>query len=617
VQLENAGGLDRRGLARSRRTFSVERQCDQPDQEGLPAAEQSVTGTFASGGQSHFYMEPQTTLATPSENGLELWTGDQDPAFTQTTVSTLLGIQANQVNVKVRRVGGGFGGKLTRQAPLAAACALAAVKLQQPIFAVNERLADMTMTGGREPITVDYSADHDTQGKLARINMQIHCDGGWLSADASGDLAMAVGFSDNVFFAPNYKCNSALYKTHTHSRTSQRAPGVVQSITAIQVIMEHISRNLGLPFETVQKLNFYKPGQVTPWGDVIASESFNWTLPSIWDKLHQDASFDARSQAVNAFNACNRWRKRGIAMTPVKYGMSFNDYHTLAIVNIYADGSVLVAHGGCEIGQGIHTKVAQAAAHVLGIDLSRIRVDDTETSKAPNNTCTGGSGTSESAVYAVGLACETLNGRLAKYRKEKPSWELAVGAAIGAKVCLSAEGWSADTTPNTFAYATYGAAVSEVELDVLTGEIEILRVDVLMDLGRQLNAGIDIGQVEGGFVIALGYFFSEQVLWDKNGRQLNIGSWEYKIPSSCDVPQEFNVALAGVPNPNGRFGSKGSAEPPLSLAASAYFAAKFAVYASREDLGRGAGFFELPVPCTVEELQRACLVDDGSFHLPG
>lgn len=612
-QLEKVGGLRRRGLPVMRANFSLKKT-----EEGATPGTLQVSGSVETGGQVHFYMEPQTSIVIPSEDGLEVWSGDQDPAFNQMSLSELLDMPSHKINVRVRRVGGAFGGKLARQVPLSASCAIAALKWRRPVFGSNERVLDQMMTQGREPITADYTGTYNADGRMMSLTMDLHFDGGWFLGDNSGDLAMAVQFSDNVYYCPTYKCNGVPYTTHTPHRTSQRAPGVVQGITAHEVVLEHVGRQLGIPFEDIQERNFYQVGQVTPWGDKIGVGNFNWTIPQVWQKLRQDSNFDARKVAVDSLNQTSRWRKRGIAMVPVKYGMGLNFYNSLAVVNIYGDGSVLVAHGGCEVGQGIHTKVAQVVAFTLGIDLSLVRVADTETSKAPNNTCTGGSGTSECTSAAARMAAEELVQRLAPYRQQHPVWADAVAAAKAAAVCLSAEGWYVNQAPPPNSYATYGAAVSEVEIDLLTGEMEIVRVDILMDQGWQLNAFVDIGQLEGGFVMALGYFFTEQVLFAKDGKQLNVGTWHYKIPSYYDTPQQFNVSLLNpaIENPGGVLGSKASAEPVMSLAASAYFAVKYALYAAREQNGIGSAFFNLPIPATVENIRAACRVPDDALYLP-
>ncbi|CAK0843101.1 unnamed protein product [Prorocentrum cordatum] len=460
----------------------------------------------------------------------------------------------------------------------------------------------------------DYEAEFDGDGKLSKIQMRFHMDVGCFLGDADDDLSMAIGFSDNAFYCPSFKCDGVPYMTHTMHRTSQRAPGVLQSICSMQVILEHISRSLKLPFELVQEKNFYSAGQQTPFGDTLGSDVYNWTLPELWQQLKRDADFDTRSSAVDTFNSANRWRKRGIAMVPCKYVMGLSDYNMNALVNVYSDGSVLVAHGGCEIGQGIHTKVAQAVAYTLGVDLKYVQVADTETSKTPGNACTGGSGTSESCSQAAINAAQVLKDRLASYRTGGKSWPEAAMAAAQAKENLSAEGFfkGAASAENAHTYAVYGAGMSEVEVDVLTGEMEILRVDILMDLGRQLNAAVDIGQLEGGFVMALGYFFTEELKFDEQARPLNLGTWEYKIPSAFDIPREFNVSIMKpVLNPSGVLGSKACAEPVMPLAASAYFAVKQAVGAARKQLGLGDGFFDLPVPATVECIQQACAPQGG------
>jgi len=488
------------------------------------------------------------------------------------------------------------------------------VKWGRPTFASNERVLDMRLLGGREPIKSDYEAEFDGDGKLSKIQMRFHMDVGCFLGDADDDLSMAIGFSDNAFYCPSFKCDGVPYMTHTMHRTSQRAPGVLQSICSMQVILEHISRSLKLPFELVQEKNFYSAGQQTPFGDTLGSDVYNWTLPELWQQLKRDADFDTRSSAVDTFNSANRWRKRGIAMVPCKYVMGLSDYNMNALVNVYSDGSVLVAHGGCEIGQGIHTKVAQAVAYTLGVDLKYVQVADTETSKTPGNACTGGSGTSESCSQAAINAAQVLKDRLASYRTGGKSWPEAAMAAAQAKENLSAEGFfkGAASAENAHTYAVYGAGMSEVEVDVLTGEMEILRVDILMDLGRQLNAAVDIGQLEGGFVMALGYFFTEELKFDEQARPLNLGTWEYKIPSAFDIPREFNVSIMKpVLNPSGVLGSKACAEPVMPLAASAYFAVKQAVGAARKQLGLGDGFFDLPVPATVECIQQACAPQGG------
>eukprot|EP00873_Tetraselmis_striata_P029168 jgi/Tetstr1/449432/TSEL_036527.t1 len=325
----------------------------------------TLTGKLHTGAQKHFYMEPHVTLASPQEDGcIELWSGTQDPCLTQQVLSALLAKPQHSITVKVRRNGGGFGGKISRHMAVAAAAAVAATKLRAPVLVQNERLDDLVMTGGRE-------------------EMIAHCRATWdgTPGESSGSLAMAVAFSDNAYHTPHYEVVGQPYLSDIHPNAATRAPGVVQSILAHEVVIEHVAKTVGLPMEVVQERNFYRAGQKTPAGVVIGSATHNWLLPEMWTRMKTDADFAARKAAVADFNAGNRWRKRGISIAPVRYGISTGFYKSGALVNIYADGTVLVAHGGCEVGQGISTKAAQAAAHELGIPIKHVKVSDTDTSK--------------------------------------------------------------------------------------------------------------------------------------------------------------------------------------------------------------------------------------------
>ncbi|KAK3289624.1 hypothetical protein CYMTET_2955 [Cymbomonas tetramitiformis] len=578
----------------------------------------TLKGVAVSGAQRHFYMEPQTTFVIPQEDGrLEVWCSTQDAALTQTTLGAVLGIPAHKINVKMRRGGGGFGGKLSRHLPLAAAVAVAALKHGVQVHGLNERVDDLTVTGGREAMEVDYDVAYTSDGIINSLSMTLNIDAGWSLSDTVGDQAMGCAFADNVYFTEHFEAKGNLYYTNTPLNTSQRAPGVVQSILAHETVLEHVAHELGLPMSQVQEANFYKVGESTPAGEIIGSDTFNWTIPTLWGKLKTDAKVAERQQAVDAFNKANRWKKRGLASTPTKYIMGIDFYHSGATVNVYPDGSVEIAHGGAEVGQGINTKAAQVAAYTLGCPLESVIVSDLDTSKVPNNTCTGGSGTSECTSAAVKEACATVAQRLAKYTSAGKSWADAVTAAITDAVCLSATGWYVAPKPEHGAstYATYGACCSEVEIDVLTGEVQVLRTDIVMDQGTSLNPDIDIGQIEGGFIMALGYVLTEEVLIGKEGEQLNLGTWEYKIPSAYDIPIEFNVQLLkATPNPSGVLHSKASAEPVMATVSSVYFAVKNAMYAARAEKGV-ADYFSMSVPITVQKIQQGCMVTHADFKL--
>jgi len=477
----------------------------------------------------------------------------------------------------------------------------------------------MTM-GGREPLHAEYSAGFTAEGTMDSLTMGLHMDSGYFVGDTSGDITMATGWSDNVYYTEHFTCTGDLFKTPTPHNTSMRAPGVIQSLYVHEAAVEHAAFSLGLPMHVVQEKNFYQVGQTTPYKDHIGSPTYNWTIPTLWAQCKKDAEFEKRRAAVEVFNKANLWRKRGIALTPVKYVMGLTYYKSGAVVNIYSvDGTVEVAVGGVELGQGLATKVAQVAAYTLGVPLDMVIVSPTDTSKVSNNTSTGGSGTSECSAQAARLACEELKQRLAPYTSQKgASWVDACGAAATAGVPLVASSWyDAEAHGNANSYATYGVACSECEVDVLTGEVQVLRADIHMDLGLSLNAGLDIGQVEGGFVMSLGYVFTEQVLLNDKHEQLNLGTWEYKVPSAFDIPIELNVSLLpNTPNPaaEGCMRSKASAEPSMPTALSAVFAVKQAIYAARADGGL-KDHFQLDLPVTVEAISQACAVDAARFKL--
>eukprot|EP00656_Telonema_subtile_P051412 TRINITY_DN6900_c0_g1_i3.p1 TRINITY_DN6900_c0_g1~~TRINITY_DN6900_c0_g1_i3.p1 ORF type:complete len:674 (+),score=212.13 TRINITY_DN6900_c0_g1_i3:82-2103(+) len=581
----------------------------------------NFTGTVSTGAQRHFYMETQASVAVPQEGAIEVHCSCQDLAYTNAAIAAVLKIPQHKVVIKMRRAGGGFGGKLNRHMPVAAAASVAAMKHGVPVAVQNERVADLSMTGGREPINAkSYSASFDSTGVLNSVDLDLTIDCGSFVGESVGDASMAVQFSDNVYYAAKYECKATPITSATAHGTSQRAPGVLQSQFIHECVIERVAHTLGLPHHVVQERNFYQVNQVTPYGDHIGTIDFDWTIPQLWKQLTDDTDLENRRTAVEAYNKANKWRKRGIATQPVKYGMGLPFYKSGATVNVYADGSVSVAHGGCEVGQGIHTIAAQVAAGTLGVPLSSVMVQDTDTSKIPHNTCTGGSGTTECTAEAVREACVELAATVKKYQKEPTtSWTDAVTLALAAGESLSAASWySNGAKDNANAYATYGVAASEVEIDVLTGEVQLLRTDIVMDLGQALNPDIAIGQLEGGFVMAMGFLLTEEVLWAKDGEQLNLGSWNYKIPSAYDIPEVLNVSLLeGHRNTsrNAVLGSKACAEPAMPLAISAFFAVKQAIYSARVDRGN-TDFFDLNTPATVQAIATACLTQETDLDVP-
>ena len=474
-------------------------------------------GTFETGGQKHFFLETHSTLAVPCEDGkMTLTCGMQAPTVTQHCVAAALGLPMHRVDVRCRRVGGAYGGKLSHHIPTAVVTALAAHKLRRPVRVHNERAADMAATGGRAPFVAQWSAAADPKsGVISSVSLEMTFESGCVDG-ATGDLGMALGWSDNCYRHADFAAKGSIALSHKVGNTSVRAPGVIASIPLHECVLEAVASQLRLPADAVREANMYVAGDVTPpvcGGITLGKGGFNWTVPTMWTSSKAAWQVDARRTAIEAYNAANRWRKRGLCLLPIKYPFDTTYFKMASAVRVLGlDGSVHVVHGGCELGQGIHTKVAQAVAHALGCPLGAITIGDTSTLESPNSNGTGGSGGSESCVRSVLDACAKLSRTLKPYRK--PTWQATIAAAYDAHVSLHATGWEsvgADAQPKKFDYATQGVGCVEVEVDALTGEIAILRADVCMDQGTPLNPLIDLGQVEGGFMMALGYFLTEEV----------------------------------------------------------------------------------------------------------
>jgi len=624
--LENPAVRSRYGLKAHAPKFHVD---GVSHQESPPCAEaeQNLKATWKTGAQYHFYMETQCTVARPLDGDRwEFIISDQWPAYSQMNLANILGIPQNNINCIMRHAGGGFGGKIFKQIYLAAACAVAARKLRQPVIAQNERLDDMRTVGAREPIHFNYDVSFDSTGKVDTMDFSMDFFCGWFYGDAAGDAGMATQWSDNCYHYNTFKSKTNPVLTNTPHTTAMRGPGAMQSMMFADVVMEHISKTLGKPLEEVQELNFYKLNDKTPFGDTIGQDGYNWTIPILWEQIQKDADYVARKAAVEKYNSQNRWVKKGIGLTPVKYLAGLDQYQSGALVCVYADGTILVNHGGCEIGQGINTVCALCAMQTLGeyfgcaaIDfMTKITIGQTETDRVPNQTSTGGSGTTEVTSQAVTLACKDLAIRVKKHQKPGATWEEAVAAASAAGERLSEASWfKAASTKNAQTYSTYGVAVSEVQVDVLTGEVRVERVDILMDLGTQLDAAVDIGQLEGGFVVALGYLLSEERLQNAKGEELTLGTWNYKIPGAYDIPLVFNCSLLkNSPNPKGIRGSKLSAEPVMGLVSSTYFAIKQAMYSARKDAGLGDEWFMLDMPATPENICMAIGTPIDKLQVP-
>lgn len=591
----------------------------------LELAPHRVCGEVAIGGQDHFYLETQTSWVQLDADGLiQVTASTQHPTETQIIVARVLGIASNRVVCRCLRMGGGFGGKETQANPSAAIAALAAWTTGRPVRIKLSRQLDMQMTGKRHPFHARYEAGFDDDGLLRALRVELFADGGW-SCDLSPPVLMrAMVHVDNAYYCPHVEIVGRIAKTNLASNTAFRGFGGPQGMLVGEDVIARIAAELNLPADRVRERNFYRDDgdgtrNLTPYGQPVVDNH----LPELWQQLKRDSEFDARRRAIAQFNAAHAQVKRGIAITPVKFGISFNktEYNQAgALVHIYTDGSIQLNHGGTEMGQGLHTKMLAVASRVLGVDSDRIRVMPTSTDKVPNTSATAASSGSDLNGQAVRAACETLRDRLVPVaasmlgcapetvrfgggRVWPDDWLVPTAAARGlafaevvhaaynARISLSATGYY--RTPglswdpkqgrgHPFYYYAFGAAVAEVEVCGFTGVHTLRRVDLLHDVGDSLAELIDRGQIEGGFVQGLGWLTCEELRWNDKGRLLTDAPSTYKIPTLGEVPHDFRVTLfrrSRAPTTDVIFHSKGVGEPPLMLALSVREALREAIAA--------------------------------------
>jgi xanthine dehydrogenase large subunit len=601
----------------------------------IRAAPHRLSGFLAVGGQEHFYLEGQIGVALPGEDRTMLvYSSTQHTSEVQRLVAHCLGLRASDVVVQCRRMGGGFGGKETQPALVACIAAIGARKTGKSVKLRLDRDADMLITGKRHPFDLSYEVGFDDEGMICgiRLTMASNCGRSADLSEAVNGRAMFHG--DNCYYLSDVEIVSHRCKTNQPSHTAFRGFGGPQGMMLIECVIDDIARYLGKEPLDVRRINFY--GQtsrnVTPYGMVVEDN----IIERIVDELTKRANYHERRATITAFNASNTVLRRGIALTPVKFGIAFTTTHLNqagALLHIYIDGSILLNHGGTEMGQGLHTKVAQVVAQELQVDLGRIRCSATDTSKVPNTSATAASSSSDLNGKAAQAAAQAIKQRLiefaaAKYAvpagevtfsggrvtvgsKATLSFDELIGQAYHARVPLSATGFYA--TPKIgydvktligrpFFYFCYGAAVSEVVIDTLTGESRLLRVDILHDVGESLNPAIDMGQVEGGFVQGVGWLTSEELWWDDKGRLMTHAPSSYKIPTAYDWPCTFNVDL--IPWSRNRedsiYRSKAVGEPPLMLAMSVFYAIRDAIAAAA-----GGGLPQLDAPATPERVLGA------------
>ena len=579
----------------------------------LARAPHRLRGAWRVGGQEQFYLEGQIAYAQPLENdGLRMLCSTQHPSEMQHTIAHLLGWRSHQVLVECRRMGGGFGGKESQSALFACCAALAAHKLQRPVKLRIDRDDDFLITGRRHGFDYDYDVAFDDSGRILAYEVNLIANAGH-SADLSGAvMSRAICHLDNAYWLPEVGIHGYLARTNTQSNTAFRGFGGPQGALITEVVIDSIARHLGLDPLQVRRANFYGIGERnhTPYGQGVSDN----VIHALVDRLVASSDYTARRKQVAAFNAGSPVLKKGLALTPVKFGISFNVPHLNqagALVHVYTDGSVLVNHGGTEMGQGLNTKVAQVVAHELGLPFAAVRCTATATDKVANTSATAASTGADLNGMAAQDAARTIRQRLAAFFAERHGgsaeqvrfaagvvsngsvslpFATVVQQAYTARVQLWSDGfyrtpdvhWDAATlTGHPFYYFAYGAAVSEVLLDTLTGEWRLWRADLLHDAGNPLNPAIDIGQVEGAFIQGMGWLTMEELVWHpQTGLLLTHAPSTYKIPTANDCPPQLHTEL--FPNPNAQptvHRSKAVGEPPLLLPFSVFLALRDAVSA--------------------------------------
>jgi xanthine dehydrogenase large subunit len=576
----------------------------------IAASRHRIKGTLQIGGQEHFYLEGQAALAIPLEGGdLHIHSSTQHPSEIQHIVAHLLGVPQTAITVEVRRMGGAFGGKESQATQWAGMAALAAHVTGRPCKIRLDRDNDMAMTGKRHDFRADYEAGFDEAGNILGYDVQLAARCGHSVDLSPGVVDRAMFHADNAYHLPATVIRSKRLKTNTVSNTAFRGFGGPQGMMAIERAIDAIAWKLRQDPLDVRLKNFYGPGRdLTPYGMKVADN----VLPELIGQLERSSEYRSRRKEISAFNKGSRFLKKGIALTPVKFGISFT-IPTMnqagALVHVYRDGSIHLNHGGTEMGQGLFVKIAQIVAEAFGVSLDRVKITATNTGKVPNTSPTAASAGSDINGQAALVAANTIRDRIAAFASDHHKvpreqvafrddqvvvgnrampFEEMVEAAYRARVQLSATGFYATPTIDfdrpkkwgrPFYYFAYGAACSEVMIDITTGEMRISRADLLHDCGRSLNPAVDLGQIEGGFVQGAGWLTSEELVFDKNGRLTTHAPSTYKIPTAFDVPEDFRVSFFENENREDTiWRSKAVGEPPLMLAISVFAAIADAIH---------------------------------------
>ncbi|KAL8290642.1 hypothetical protein RQP46_002900 [Phenoliferia psychrophenolica] len=599
----------------------------------LAGADFVLEGETRMGGQEHFYLETMAALVVPKMEGgeMEVFSSTQALTDAQRWVAQVTGVPRNRIVTRGKRLGGGFGGKESRSSHLTAIVAVAAKKCRRPVRAMLDRSEDIATTGQRHPCLAKWKVGFTKEGKLVALKTDFFANGGHSQDLSGGVVDRALAHLENSYWIPNVAVRGRVCKTNTVSNTAFRGFGGPQGMVVSEHYIEAIAHKLNLDIDDVRTMNLYKEGEKTPYHQPV----LDWHVPRLLKDCRAESDYDKRKVEVDRFNKEHKWRKRGIALVPTKFGLAFGVKamnQGTASVLIYMDGSVLVAHGGTEMGQGLYTKCCQIAAQELGVPLEAVFTSESSSATVANAVPTAGSAGSDLNGFAVFNACAELRKRLEPYRTKlgpDATFQAVVSAAWGDRVSLQAVGHHAtpdlgyewnnqNPTGNLFHYFTQGVAACEVEIDTLTGDHTVLRTDIKMDVGKSLNPAIDYGQIEGAYIQGQGWCTTEESLWLRhNGAIATLGPGSYKIPGFSDIPQVFNVSLlrdAEWPNLGSIKASKGIGEPPFFLGYSTVLALRYALKSARAD-GGVHELLECRLPMTSERIRLACsdsLLEQGT-----
>ncbi|XP_057603209.1 aldehyde oxidase 4-like isoform X4 [Hippopotamus amphibius kiboko] len=607
--------------------LSVEKKIEQGDvEQAFKYVDQIIEGEVHVEGQEHFYMETQTILAIPQAEDKEmvLHLGTQFPTHVQEFVTGALNIPRSRITCHVKRTGGAFGGKVTKPAVLGAVAAVAANKTGRPIRFILERGDDMLITAGRHPLLGKYKIGFMNNGVIKAADVEYYINGGCTLDESELVMEFVVLKSENAYYIPNFRCRGRPCKTNLPSNTAFRGFGFPQATVVVEAYITAVASQCNLPPEQVKEINMYRKISKTAYKETFNPEP----LRRCWKECLEKSSFSTRKQAAEEFNKKNYWKKRGLAVVPMKFtvGMPMTYYNqAAALVHIYLDGSVLLIHGGCEMGQGLYTKMVQVASRELNIPESYIHLSETSTNTVPNAIFTAGSMGADINGKAVQNACQILKARLQPVIRKNPkgTWEEWIAQAFTESISLSTTGYFKGYQTNmdwekeegdAFPYFVYGASCSEVEVDCLTGAHKLLRTDIFMDAAFSINPALDIGQVEGAFIQGMGLYTTEELKYSPEGVLYSRSPDDYKIPTVNEIPKEFRVTLVRSQNPIAIYSSKGLGEAGMFLGSSVLFAIYDAVAAARRERGLTKTFI-LSSPATPELIRMAC-VDQFTDVIP-